>query len=248
MRDMSGRTTIVVGASRGLGRGIAAALADAGSSVVAIARTAVEHTAPASGAGQVRAEVVDAADGKSATELIARHEPHALVVVAGAVPVMRPLQDQDWESFSVNWETDVRITFDWLREALTAPLRPGGRVVVVSSGAALNADGSPLSGGYAGAKAMQRFLTGYAQGEADRAGLDLSFTAVLPRFAPETGVGSAAVAAYAERAGAPVKAFLEHHKPLLTPEIAGRAAVGLLSAGTVAPAYLLSGAGLRELR
>jgi 3-oxoacyl-[acyl-carrier protein] reductase len=52
---------------------------------------------------------------------------------------MRPLQHQTWETFSVNWETDVRITVQWLREALLKPLRPGSRVVVISSGAALNA-------------------------------------------------------------------------------------------------------------
>jgi 3-oxoacyl-[acyl-carrier protein] reductase len=37
MSDLSGRTTIVVGASRGLGRGIARAFAEAGASVVAVA-------------------------------------------------------------------------------------------------------------------------------------------------------------------------------------------------------------------
>jgi hypothetical protein len=53
-----------------------------------------------------------------------------------ASPLMRPLQHQTWETFSVNWHTDVRIAFHWLREALLKPLRPGSTVVVVSSGAA----------------------------------------------------------------------------------------------------------------
>ena len=39
MSDLSSSTTIVVGASRGLGRGIAVAFADAGAPVVAVART-----------------------------------------------------------------------------------------------------------------------------------------------------------------------------------------------------------------
>jgi hypothetical protein len=52
--------------------------------------------------------------------------------------VMRPLQYQTWETFSVNWHTDVKIAFNWLREALLKPLPPGSRV---SSGAAIN--GSP---------------------------------------------------------------------------------------------------------
>jgi hypothetical protein len=66
-------------------------------------------------------------------------------------------------------------------------------VVVVSSGAALNTAGSPLSGGYAGAKATQRFITPYAQDEAKRACLDITFTTLLPRFAPMTDVGRPAV-------------------------------------------------------
>jgi hypothetical protein len=49
-----------------------------------------------------------------------------------AQPHMRPLQQQTWETFSVNWQTDVRIAFHWLREALLKPLRPGGRVVVLT--------------------------------------------------------------------------------------------------------------------
>jgi NAD(P)-dependent dehydrogenase (short-subunit alcohol dehydrogenase family) len=44
MSDLSAKTTIVVGASRGLGRGIATALAEAGAPVVAVSRTATELT------------------------------------------------------------------------------------------------------------------------------------------------------------------------------------------------------------
>jgi 3-oxoacyl-[acyl-carrier protein] reductase len=245
--DLSGRSTIVVGASRGLGRGIATAFAEAGAHVVAVARTPTEFPDPAGGAGTIHAEVADAGDATVAASLLDRHEPEAVVLVAGASPHMRPLHQQTWETFSVNWQTDVRIAFHWLREALLKPLRPGSRVVVISSGASIN--GSPLSGGYAGAKATQRFITGYAQDEARRADLDLTFTAVLPRFAPMTGVGRPAVAAYAARAGQPVEEYLEQIGPPVTPEVAGSALVGLVQAdaGGVAPAYVLTGAGLQEL-
>ena len=116
-----------------------------------------------------------------------------------------------------------------------------------SSGAALA--GSPLSGGYAGAKATQRFITGYAQDEATRAGLGITFTAVLPRFAPKTGVGAPAVKAYAAQAGEPLEEYLRKMGPLVTPEIAGTALVELVraDAATVAPGYLLTGTGLQEL-
>lgn len=247
MRDLSGRTTVVVGASRGLGRGIATAFAEAGAPVVAVSRTAAAFPEPASGPGTIQPEVADAGDATVAGSLLDRYQPQAVILVAGASPYMRPLQHQTWETFSVNWQTDVRIAFHWLREALLKPLRPGSRVVVISSGAAL--EGSPLSGGYAGAKATQRFITGYAQDEAKRAGLGITFTAVLPRFAPLTGVGRPAVQAYAARAGQSVEEYLQQTGLLLTPEIAGAALVELVQAdaANVAPAYLLTGAGLQKL-
>jgi NAD(P)-dependent dehydrogenase (short-subunit alcohol dehydrogenase family) len=250
MSDLSGRTTIVVGASRGLGHGIATAFAEAGAPVVAVSRTAAEFPEPANGAGSIQPELADGGDPTVAGSLIDRYQPEAVILVAGAAPHMRPLQHQTWETFSVNWHTDVRIAFHWLREALLTPLRPGSRVVVVSSGAAANPGGSPLSGGYAGAKATQRFITGYAQSEAKRAGLDITFTTVLPQFAPSTGVGMPAVGAYAAQSGLSVEDFLHTQKyPLLTAEAAGTAMVELVKADSadVAPAYMLNGAGLHKL-
>jgi NAD(P)-dependent dehydrogenase (short-subunit alcohol dehydrogenase family) len=252
MNDLSGKTTIVVGASRGLGHGIATAFAEAGAPVIAVSRTAVAFPEPAHGAGTIQLEVTDAADATVPASLLDRYEPQAIILVAGATPHMRALQHQTWETFSVNWQTDVRITFHWLREALLKPLRPGSRMIVFSSGAALNPNGSPLSGGYAGAKATQRFITSYAQDEANRAGLDITFTTVLPRFAPMTGVGKPAVAAYAARSGQPVQDYLQQMGPVaagVTPEITGTALVELVQAdpATVAPAYMLTGAGLQQL-
>jgi NAD(P)-dependent dehydrogenase (short-subunit alcohol dehydrogenase family) len=245
--DLSARTTIVVGASRGLGRGIATALAEAGAPVVAVARTPAPFPEPATGGGTVRLEVADASDATVAGTLLDRYEPDVVIVVAGARPLVRPLQHQTWETFSVNWHTDVRITFHWLREALLKPLRPGSRVIVISSGAALA--GSPLSGGYAGAKATQRFITGYAQDEAKRAGLGITFTAVLPRLTPLTDLGRPAVRAYAARSGQSEEAYLAQFGEPLSPERAGAAVVELVraDAANVAPAYLLAGDGLQEL-
>jgi NAD(P)-dependent dehydrogenase (short-subunit alcohol dehydrogenase family) len=249
MSELSSRTTMVVGASRGLGRGIVTALVEAGAPVVAVSRSTAKFPAPANGGGTIQPEIADAGDATSAARLLDRYEPEAVILVAGASPYMRPLQQQTWETFSVNWQTDVRIAFHWLREALLKPLRPGSRVIVFSSGAAVNPNGSPLSGGYAGAKATQRFITGYARDEAERAGLDITFTALLPYFAPETGVGRAAVQAYAARAGQPLGEYLRDQGSLVTPEVAGAALVELVraDAAEVAPNYRLTGTGLEEL-
>jgi NAD(P)-dependent dehydrogenase (short-subunit alcohol dehydrogenase family) len=138
MKDLSGRTTIVVGASRGLGRGIATAFAEAGAPVVAVSRTAAEFPDPANGAGTIQSEIADAADPTVAASLLDRYEPEAVILVAGATPHMRPLQHQTRDTFSVNRQADVRIAFHWPRDAPRKPLRPGSRVVVLSSGAAAN--------------------------------------------------------------------------------------------------------------
>src|SRR5580658_2159760 len=236
MSDLSDRTTVVVGASRGLGRGIARAFAEAGAPVVAVARTGPALAELAATSPNIRTEVADAADATVAWNLVDRHEPEVLILVAGANPVMHPLQDQTWETFSVNWHTDVKIAFTWLREALLKPLPPGSRVVVMSSGAAIN--GSPASGGYAGSKATQRFIAAYAQEESRRSGLDITVTAVMPRMTPYGDVGQQGIRAYAARSGQTEEEFVRHMGELLTPETAGLALVDLFwSDDTAAPGY-----------
>ena len=245
--DPSHRSTIVVGASRGLGRAITKALAASGAPVIAVARTVGALAELAAGAGNVQPEVADAGDPTVAGSLLDRYDPQAVVLVAGATPLIRPLQHQTWETFSANWQTDVRIAFHWVREALLKPLRPGSRVVVISSGAALQ--GSPLSGGYAGAKATQRFITVYAQDEANRAGLGITFTALLPRITPLTDLGRPAVRAYAARSGQSEQEYLKQFGQPLSPEGAGAALLELIQtdAADLAPGYLLTGAGLQDL-
>jgi len=245
--DLSGTTAIVTGASRGFGRGIAVALHAAGAHVVGIAR----NPAPLA---ELRAELgdgftpvtADAADPVTAGELIDTCQPRVLVLNAGVSPLSRPLQEHTWETFSRPWDVDVRHAFHWTREALLRPLPPGSAVVAMSSGAALQ--GSPLSGGYAGAKATIRFLAGYAADESQRNGLGIRFTAVLPQLTPATGLGAAAVAAYAARAGMDTETYLKDRGPALTPEQAGAAISALIGdPGHDQPAYLLTAAGLRPL-
>jgi NAD(P)-dependent dehydrogenase (short-subunit alcohol dehydrogenase family) len=247
MNDSSDATTMVVGASRGLGRGIARTFAEAGVPVVAVARTASDLAELSSANANLHAEVAEAADPTAAWSLLDQYEPRNLVLVAGANPVMRPLQHQTWETFSANWNADVKISFTWLREALLKPLPPGSRVVVISSGAAIN--GSPASGGYAGAKATQRFIAGYANDESGRAGLDITFTAVMPRMTPFGEVGRRGIRAYAARTGQTEETYLQQLGTPLTPEIAGSAVLDLVRTDSAAlsAGYLLTGAGLQPL-
>jgi NAD(P)-dependent dehydrogenase (short-subunit alcohol dehydrogenase family) len=247
MSDFSGRTTLVVGAGRGLGRGIASAFAEAGAPVVAVARTGPALAELAATSPNIQIEVADAADPAVASSLVDGYRPQVLVLVAGAVPVMRSLQDQTWETFSANWDADVRIAFTWLREVLLKPLSPGSRVVVVSSGAAIK--GSPASGGYAGSKATQRFMASYADGESRRLGLGIAVNAVLPKMTPFGDVGKEGIRAYAARAGQTEEEYVKGLGAPLTPEVAGSALVELVAADptTTSLAYMLTDAGLQAL-
>jgi NAD(P)-dependent dehydrogenase (short-subunit alcohol dehydrogenase family) len=243
-QEVSGTTALVTGASRGLGRGIATALSQAGANVVGVARDRGRLEELRAQLGDTFIPVVaDAADPVTAGELIDKHRPRTLVLNAGAAPLPRPLHQQTWQTFSRNWDVDVQHVFGWTREALLRPLEPGSLVIAMSSAAALR--GSPLSGGYAGAKATIRFITAYAAAESERSALGIRFVSVLPQLTPVTDLGAAGAAAYAARQGVDIAAFLEGFGPALTPEQAGKAVVDLAAgSGGEQESYLLTAAGL----
>jgi len=243
-QQLSGTTAIVTGASRGFGRGIAIALAQAGANVVGVARdrTRLEDLRARLGGGFTQV-VADATDPVIAGQLLDEYRPRTLVLNAGATPLPRPLHQHTWQTFSRNWEVDVQHVFGWTREALLRPLEPGSVVIALSSGAALR--GSPLSGGYSGAKAAIRFIAAYAADESGRAALGIRFISVLPQLTSATGLGAAGVAAYAARQGIDVATFLEGLGPALTPEHAGKAVIDLAAgSGHDHDSYLLTAAGL----
>jgi NAD(P)-dependent dehydrogenase (short-subunit alcohol dehydrogenase family) len=242
--SLSGSTALVTGASRGFGRAIATALVQAGASVLGVARDPGALAAVRAGLGEAFTPVVaDAADPVVAGELLSAHRPRFLVLNAGAAPLSRPLHQQTWESFSRNWEVDVRQAFGWLRESLLLPLDQGAVVIAMSSGAALA--GSPLSGGYAGAKATVRFITAYAASESERGELGIRFVSVLPQLTPVTRLGAAGVAGYAAREGIEVADFLDRAGPPLTTDQVGQAILTLAAEGADGQgAYLLRAAGL----
>jgi NAD(P)-dependent dehydrogenase (short-subunit alcohol dehydrogenase family) len=242
----SAQTAVVTGASRGFGRAIAAALIAAGHTVAGVARSEPDLQAARDELGERFVPVAgDATSEELASEVLSKHRPGLLVLNAGASPHLAALPDQTWESFSRNWHTDTRQAFTWTRAALRLPLPPGSVVVLMSSGAALA--GSPLSGGYAGAKATVRFIRGYAADEADRAGLGLRFVALLPKLTPATGLGAAAVAGYAARQGVAADVYVKGLQPVLTTGQLAAAVLTVADNPHSAPEYLVSGAGLRPV-
>jgi NADP-dependent 3-hydroxy acid dehydrogenase YdfG len=83
-QQLSGTTAIVTDASRGFGRGIAAALTHAGAHVVGVARDAAALDEVREQLGSAFTPVAaDAADPVLAGQLIDRYQPRALVLNAG---------------------------------------------------------------------------------------------------------------------------------------------------------------------
>jgi NAD(P)-dependent dehydrogenase (short-subunit alcohol dehydrogenase family) len=238
--DPTSSTALVTGASRGFGRAIASALQAESAKVAVVARNReLLASLRQELGGMLATEVADVADPVVAGTLIDRYRPDTLILNTGAAPLLRPLHEHTWETFGRNWDVDVRHAFHWVREALLLPLRPGSTVIAMSTGAAVA--GSPLSGGYAGAKATIRFITGYAADESERAALGIRFISVLPRLTPATDLRAEAVEAYARRDGLDVGTYLERFGPGLTPEDVGKATVDLVtSTEYTSGAYLLT--------
>ncbi|GAA2005359.1 SDR family oxidoreductase [Catenulispora subtropica] len=241
-------TAVVTGASRGFGLAISTALVEAGTSVIGVARDAARLGEVAADLGASFLPVVaDAADPALPRRLIAAHHPDLVVLNAGAVPEMRPLHQHTWESFGRVWETDVRQAFSWCGEALRMPLAAGSTVIAVSSMAALRG-GSPLSGGYAGAKATMRFIASYAAEESDRAELGIRFLTLMPMLTSTTRLGQVGVAGYAERQGMTVEQFLKARGDEVQPEQVAEAVLTLRAGQTAnGSAFTLMAQGLEQL-
>jgi hypothetical protein len=233
MKSLEGKTALVIGGSRGLGLSMTQALAAEGATIWALGRDA-ERLDQLTRAADLRTLVGDVTDPQLAPHTLRDVRPDILVLNAGATPAMAPVHQLSWEQFARTWDVDVHMSFSFGKEALTLPLAPGSVVVIVSSGAALGGGGSPLSGGYAGAKRMQWLLARYLQQESDALNRDIRFVALLPQqIMGATDLGRAAARAYAAQQGISEQAFLERFGPPLTPEAVGRAVVALLTE----PAY-----------
>jgi len=227
MQTLEQQRVLITGGSRGLGLGVVETLVARHADVTVVARDSARLAELKARLG-VSIIPGDATDPKLAESAIREVRPSVLVLNAGAMPTMARLDEQTWESFSKNWNTDVKATFHWIQSALRLPLEHGSRVLISSSGAAI--EGSPLSGGYAGAKRMIWLMAGYANGIANDLNLGIRFQAVLVRqIVGATELGRAAAEAYARRKGVSTEAFLAGFGKTLGPRDYGEHVVTLLT-------------------
>jgi NAD(P)-dependent dehydrogenase (short-subunit alcohol dehydrogenase family) len=224
--SLKDRNIVVTGGSRGLGLGLVEALVAQGARVTVVARgaEALEAVGSRLGVTTVSADVTDQA---AANRILGTVRPDILVLNAGATPRMGRLDQLSWEDFSVAWNTDVKAGLYWLQAALNLPLKPGSRVLVGSSGAAVT--GSQMSGGYGGSKRMLWFMAKYANGVSQERHLGIRFQAIVPRqMILGTGVGDAAANAYAGSMGITPEAFVARFGAPMPPRAFGDRIVSVL--------------------
>ena len=170
--DLSGKTILVIGGSRGIGEGITRLLCEAGAEVwftwtgrpeLAGRVKALTASVRAAG-GTVRAEAVDARDFDATRGLVERIERdrggiRALVCNVGkntARPADR-LTPQEWEAgLALNLDS----AFYGVRAVLPGMLaRGGGRIILIGSSAVVDGGGGAID--YAAAKAAMTGMMTY---------------------------------------------------------------------------------------
>lgn len=199
-------------------------------------------------ASAVRPVVGDASDSEFSTQLLRELQPDLIALAGGNRVSSAPFIEYSWETFSEAWNNDMQSTFHILKSAHMLPLRPGSRIVVVSSGAAIN--GSPISGGYAGAKRMQWLLAGYAQKFSDQAKLGIHTTTVVPRQLIEgTAIAARAAQVYGAMEGLTAEQFMSKFPKPLTTDMVANAIVQIFRGDVAAGvgAIGVSGNGIETL-
>jgi 3-oxoacyl-[acyl-carrier protein] reductase len=185
--DLNGKTAIVTGASRGIGKAIALALAANGAKVACVARSAdkLKETADeiAAAGGTAEVHTCDVTDSEAVTKLIeglAEKWGQLDIVVnnAGitADTLIPRMTDEQWDSVIA---TNLRSVFLFTRAASQAMMRKRtGRIINISSVSGIM--GNPGQANYSASKAG---VIGFTRTVArELAGRKITINAICPGF------------------------------------------------------------------
>lgn len=168
--DLSGKTALITGASRGIGAAAAYAFAEAGANVVLVARNGAQIGAIATEIGDralaVTANVADFASVQASVDQAIAHFGSLDIYIgnAGAIDPIGLLAEADPDAWGANIDTNLKGVMYGMRAAMTPMLAQGaGTIITTSSGAAHG----PVEGwsAYCSGKAGAYMLTRVADHE-----------------------------------------------------------------------------------
>jgi NAD(P)-dependent dehydrogenase (short-subunit alcohol dehydrogenase family) len=195
---LDGRVALVTGAGRGLGRGCAHALAQAGATVLLVARTAADVEQAAGGiaaaGGSAHARAADVTDPEQVSAAVAAAEALGdLRVCVNSAGTNRtgPARDYPIEDWDALFDVNVRATFLACRAVGDSLLRRGASGSIVNLSSQMGTVGYPGRAAYCATKHAVEGLT-KALG-VEWAPHDIRVNAVAPTFV-ETPLTSAMLA------------------------------------------------------
>jgi len=247
MKSFDGMQAVVIGGTGGIGRATVEALVPQNARIRVVSRSADKlEKLKREVKGKIETLQGDVTDAAVVARSLEGITPDLLVLSAGHTPVHGSVTEHTWETFSTNWNNDVKSTFLFGQEVIRRPLRPGSTVVILSSGAALAPGGGPLSGGYSGAKWTEKLLARYLQGISDQRNLGIRFVALVPmQTIAGTEIGDTSSKMYAKKAGISFEKFMQRFGEPLTPQMIADGILTIaLGEGPAGPAIAISGSGL----
>lgn len=162
--SLEGKVALVTGASRGIGKAIAKAYADAGASVLLSSRKLADlEAAAAEIGGDVEVTVANAGDPAQAEAAVERCIERfggvdILVNNAATNPYMGPTMDIDLARYDKTWEVNLRGVLVWTQLVWKRSMRDrGGSIINIASVGGLSVE--PSIGIYNATKAALLHLT-----------------------------------------------------------------------------------------
>ncbi|WP_333672113.1 SDR family NAD(P)-dependent oxidoreductase [Elioraea tepidiphila] len=153
---LHGRCALVTGASRGIGRATAEALAAAGAAVTLAARAAAELAegvaAIRAAGGQAEMLVLDVTDTATAKARIAETGPYDILVNNAGINRPKPFLEMDEATFDALYDVNVRAAY-FVAQAVARGMVAGGKAgVIVNVSSQMGVVGGPNRTVYCGTK------------------------------------------------------------------------------------------------